>query len=200
MDECENEQGCKRIMQATPPPNLPEEKPPVTYIPPSQTEIVTEYAPPPEPRRNGCLWGLLGAGGCLLLLLVILLIPVLLGISSVSSMFNSVLGIFNPSAVAPVATIYSTQTLVTGVQPLGQLVSVSSQLAKADINIGIQQGALNSCGFGANHVAQGAVEAGIDLTQITENAITYNAVTNTYTLQLPAPQLTSCRIDFIRQY
>jgi hypothetical protein len=186
-------------MQSTPPPNLPEEQPPVTYIPLSQTEIVTESAPP-EQRRNGCLWGMLGAGGCLLILLVILLIPVLLGISSVSGLLNSVVSIFNPRSSPPIATIYSTQTLVTGVQPLGQLVSVSSQLAKADIGIGIQQGTLNSCGFAANHVAQGAIEAGIDLTQITEDAITYNAATNTYTLHLPAPQLTSCRIDFIRQY
>jgi hypothetical protein len=79
-------------------------------------------------------------------------------------------------------------------------VSISAQLAKADIFVGVQQGALNACGFGANHVAQGTIEAGIDLTQITESDVSYSNAMDTYTLTLPPPQLTSCRVDFIRQY
>lgn len=100
----------------------------------------------------------------------------------------------------PKATVVSSQTIVNGIQPMGQLVSISAQVAKADIFVGIQQGALNACGFSVNHVAQGTVEAGIDLNQLKEDGVTYDAETNTYTLNLPAAQLTSCRIDFIDQY
>ncbi len=98
------------------------------------------------------------------------------------------------------ASVTSTQTIVVRIQPLGQLVSVSTQLAKADIFVGVQQSTGNVCGFSANHVAQGAVEAGIDLTLMREEDATYNAETNTYSLTVPAPQLTSCRVDYIRQY
>jgi hypothetical protein len=100
----------------------------------------------------------------------------------------------------PTAKVFSTQTIVNGIQPMGQLVSVSAQLAKADIYVGVKQGALNACGFSANHVAQGTVEAGIDLAQISDGDIVFDEKSNTFTITLPAPQLTSCRIDFIRQY
>jgi len=80
------------------------------------------------------------------------------------------------------------------------LVSISSQLAKADIFVGIEQSTANMCGFSANHVAQGAVEAGIDLTLMHDEDATFDPATNTYTIILPAAQLTSCRLDYIRQY
>jgi hypothetical protein len=144
-------------------------------------------------------WGcskLLGIG-CLsvtiILVVVILALPAV-----VSQVAAGIVGILNPGP--PVASVVSTQTIVQGIQPMGQLVSISAQLAKADIFIGVQQGALNACGFGANHVAQGAIEAGINLTQVTAEDVTYNGVTDAYTLTLPPAQLTSCRVDFIRQY
>lgn len=182
------------MSDSTPPPNLPEERPAVDS---SQVQIIGEGIPQ---QRGGCFWGLAGAGGCAVVILLIFLIPVLLGLTTFNALLNTIVGIFNPAASPATATVITTRTLLTGIQPLGQLVSISTQLAKADIAIGVQQGALNTCGFSARHVAQGAVEAGIDLTQIDENAISYNALTNTYTIQMPAPQLTSCRIDFIRQY
>ena len=87
-----------------------------------------------------------------------------------------------------------------GIQPLGQLVSVSAQLAKADLNVNVYQGNFNTCGYSANHVAQGTVEAGIDLTKIGENSLSYDSAREVYVLIVPKPQLTSCRVDFIRQY
>jgi len=87
---------------------------------------------------------------------------------------------------------------VTSVQQLGQLVSVSAELAKADIEVTVRDGFQNACGRSANHVAQGAVEAGIDLTQLSEGDVVIDETTTTITL--PRPQLTSCRIDFIQQY
>jgi hypothetical protein len=154
--------------------------------------------PERETKRSGCFWGLAGATGCLLLLIIPFIAALLLGVTTVTGLRDSVVGIFNPRPES--ATSLSSQTIVQGIQPMGQLVSISAQLAKADIFIGIQQGALNACGFGANHVAQGTVEAGIDLMQVGESDVSYNQTTDTFTLTLPPAQLTSCRIDFIRQY
>jgi hypothetical protein len=120
-------------------------------------------------------------------------------VTSFSSILGSIGGIFG-AGEPPRAQVISTQTIVQGIQPLGQLVSVSAQLAKADVQVKVYQGAFNSCGFSANHVVQGAVEAGIDLTKINEGALRYDEARETYVLLVPEPQLTSCRVDYIRQY
>ncbi|MBZ0289450.1 MAG: DUF4230 domain-containing protein, partial [Anaerolineae bacterium] len=174
------------------------------YIPPppplTGTIIPGEdiYADPPRQGCSGCAWGVGGALGCLLLLILPVVVLLLMGVITVNGLLSGVQNVLSPKPA--VATVFSTQTIVTGIQPMGQLVSVSSQLAKADIAIGVQQGALNACGFSANHVAQGTVEGGIDLTKISDTDVQYDAANNTYTVLLPAPQVTSCRIDFIRQY
>ena len=132
-----------------------------------------------RPTRNGCLWGVGGAIGCLVLLLIVPITLVLLGVTSVSGLLGGLGGVFGASA-PPSATVISSQTIVQGIQPLGQLVSVSAQLAKADVRVNITQGALNSGGYGANHVVQGAVEAGIDLTQIGTGDLVYDNARGTY--------------------
>ncbi len=162
-------------------------------------------SPPPTPVRTsgnrGCLWILGGIFACVVLTLLIPAVLVLLGVTSVGALLGGVGGALGAYTAPPsVASVISTQTIVQGIQPLGQLISVSAQLAQADIAVSVGQGALNACGHQARHVAQGTIEAGIDLTQITENSLGYNAATDTYTLILPAPQLTSCRVDYIRQY
>ncbi len=158
-----------------------------------------EVEPETRPTRNGCLWGIGGAVGCLLLLLVIPVTLVLLGVTSFSGLLGSLGGLFG--AGAPVtANIISSQTIVQGIQPMGQLVSISAQLAKADVQVRIYQGAFGSCSFNANHVVQGAVEAGIDLTRISAADLRYDAAREVYVLMVPQPQLTSCRVEYIRQY
>lgn len=167
-------------------------------IPHSPEQIVQAMeADQARPRRNGCLWGIAGAAGCLAILLVIPVVLTLLGVTTMGGLLGS-LGL----SLAPPqqATVITTQTIVQGIQPMGQLVSVSAQLAKADVQVNITQGALNSCGYGANHVVQGTIEAGIDLMQLTEDNLGYDAARETYVLIVPAPQLTSCRVDYIRQY
>lgn len=149
----------------------------------------------------GCVWLIVGAFGVLGIALLIPLVLVIFGITTFSNFTSNIGSAFGIGNTGPaVATITTTETIVQGIQPLGQLVSVSTQLAKADIYVGIGQGVLNACGFGANHVAQGSIEAGFDLTQIGEDDLIYDAERDRYTLTLPAPQLTSCRIDYIRQY
>jgi Protein of unknown function (DUF4230) len=177
--------------------------PPSSELIPPPPEPSSTYVQPaddsPRPTRSGCLWGIAGAVGCLLLVLVIPVTLVLLGVTSFSGIVGSIGGLLGAGA-PPQAQVISTQTIVEGIQPMGQLVSVSAQLAKADVQVSIYQGAFGSCGFRANHVVQGAVEAGIDLTQIQPGDLTYDSARETYVLTVPQPELTSCRVDYIRQY
>lgn len=154
----------------------------------------------PAQNRRGCLWLLAGALGCLGVLLLIPLIAIVFGFTSVGLIAQNVQGMFSGAPLPAAASVVSSQTLLVSMQPLGQLVTVSVQLAQADIQVTVQQGTGNLCGFSANHVAQGTIEAGIDFATIHPENITYQAESNTYTVTLPAPQLTSCRLDYIRQY
>ena len=131
-------------------------------------------------------------------LAAVIIVAALLIIRQVDSWRQGMLSFFGGPDTANVT---STQTILTGLQPLGQLVSISASVAKADIAVAVDTGGIGGlCNHRANHVAQGVVEAGIDFTQITENNITYDESTDTYTITLPSPQLTSCRIEYIRQY
>ncbi len=181
------------------PPYLPESQPQTLDTIPQQSEEPTPFTPVAQSQRSGCFWGIAGGLGCVLILMLPFVVAIVMGLTTINGIFGSIQGIFNPQ-IPTVAQVSTTQTIVNSVQPLGQLVSVSAQLAKAEIKINIQQGTLNSCGFSADHVAQGTIEAGIDFTSIDESAILYNEVTDTYTIVLPPAQLTSCRVDFIRQY
>jgi hypothetical protein len=96
--------------------------------------------------------------------------------------------------------IISSGTIIDGVQPLGQLISYNLQLANVNINVGVQSGVGNVCGFSARHAAEGQVQAGIDLTSIGAEDITYDYATNTYTLVMPPVALTNCQVDFLDQY
>lgn len=86
---------------------------------------------------------------------------------------------------------------------MGQLTSISLQLAKANITVDVEQrGVLNNnfCSYWAKYVAQGTIKAGVDLGQITEANISYDEVSETYNITLPQASLTSCSIDMIDQY
>ncbi|MBK8020577.1 MAG: DUF4230 domain-containing protein [Chloroflexi bacterium] len=155
----------------------------------------------PARRRSGCLWGIGGAIGCIAIILLVPTVLTVIGVTSFGTLISGIGTALGAGAPAPaVAEVASTTTIVQGIQPLGQLVSISAQLAKADVSVGIGQGVLNACGFRANHVVQGTVEAGIDLTLIKETDLAYDEENDRYMLIVPAPQLTSCRVDYIRQY
>ena len=161
-------------------------------------EVSTETSQPSR-RPSGCFWVF---GGCLLLPLLLLAIPVVLGFTSVNNLLGGIetgiRSLVQPGPPSAAAT--SSQTIVQSVMPLGQLVSISVQMAKADISVGVHQGALNACGYSANHVAVGAVDAGVDLTQFTPDDVKFDVAANKYIITLPAPQITSCRLESIRQY
>ncbi|MEO8395095.1 MAG: DUF4230 domain-containing protein [Chloroflexota bacterium] len=100
----------------------------------------------------------------------------------------------------PSANVISSKTIVEGIRPLGQLVSLSVQLAKIHMKVNVSQGVLNMCAYSVNHAVQGTIEAGIDLTKINADALRYDAARETYILTVPPAELTSCRIDDIQQY
>ncbi len=186
-----------RIIPASSQPSEPPE-PDRDYPAPPPTEITavpTSQVQSTAGRRSGCMWGMLG---CLALAVIPVVVALVMGLTTVNGLVGGIQNIFSPAP--PVARITTTQTIINSVQPLGQLVSISAQLAKAEIGVSIAQGTLNSCNFSATHVAQGTIEAGVDLTRVSDEAIEYDPSTDTYTIALPSPQLTSCRIDFIRQY
>jgi hypothetical protein len=192
----------------SPPNTLPDEN--VSLIPfhddglpLDPTSYRSQNAPPARQSGTGCrsCLTLIGGGlGCLsIVIIAVIALAILLPTAAVSSLLSSIASALG--ADMPVsAGITSPQSIVTGIQPLGQLVSVSVQLAQADIQVSISQGFVGSCGYTANHVTQGAIEAGIDMTQITTDDLTYDEARNTYVLTVPAPELTSCRVDYIRQY
>ena len=128
-----------------------------------------------------------------LLMASIAVIVVVVGVGLLpNTILNTVRGIFGSP---PVTDITTSETIVTGIKPLGQLVSVEAQVAKAGIAVHIQRGVANACQFTAQHVAQGTLQAGIDLTQITEASVRLDEAEGTYYITLPHAQLTSCSLD-----
>ncbi|GIL09362.1 MAG: hypothetical protein BroJett033_8730 [Chloroflexota bacterium] len=138
--------------------------------------------------------------GCIAVPVALAAVLIFTPVALVSSFINGARGLFNLSPMPASASVIDTPSIINSVLPLGQLVTVNAQLAKADIRVVVRGGMLNSCSFNADHVAVGAVEAGVDLSQLDNSAAHYDETTETYYLTLPVPHLTSCRIEFIRQY
>ncbi len=95
------------------------------------------------------------------------------------------------------AYVRSPLTIVNGIHGIGQLVTVTSEVHKTDVEVEIKRGIFNIGGYRANHIAIGAVEAGIDFDAIDEDSIRYE--NDAYVLTLSAPVITSCRIEHIDQ-
>lgn len=156
---------------------------------------------PGSPSGGGCNQIALGCfaltGIIVLVILVGIIVSILSGVWTINSVLASIGDFFGQPTTA---TIMPSRTIVSSLQPLGQLVSISAEVAQADIGVSVHTGSLNLCGHSANHVARGVIEAGVDITQVEEDSVTYDEATNTYTLTLPAPGITSCRIEYIRQY
>src|SRR5215207_4732705 len=106
---------------------------------PSALDTRAEVKPTPAKSRSWS-WGCLGMVGCLLAVVVIVSLPIILGFTTVNGLLtvvqSSVQNILNPPSVA---IVDPSQTIVQSVMPLGQLVSVSIQLAKADIQVSVHE-------------------------------------------------------------
>ncbi len=102
--------------------------------------------------------------------------------------------------VPPTSTPTNTATpipVLQYIQEMGQLVVISAEFARGDIHVAVNDGA---CSHGADHVAEGVIETGIDFNAIDEDNIERHFFTGDYTIELPPPVVTSCRMDYIRQY
>lgn len=170
-----------------PPPQLPEEQPEITYISPEQTEIVSEPVPN---RRNGCLWGVTGALGCLALLLLPFALAIVLGITTLNGVIGSFQSIFNPQQ--PV--VITATVMLERIQALSQLTTVRynySSLVTTERDMPPILAAL----YGERQimVAVGHVNAGIDLSQLTPDNIVRDG--QTVTITLPPPALQDCFLN-----
>ena len=88
-------------------------------------------------------------------------------------------------------------TIVTGLQAMGDLVTMKYEVHQADLTVEIHRGFLNAGYYSAEHDAIGAIEAGIRFNEIGEDDVHFS--NDAYTLTLPTPIITSCRIEYIDQ-
>ncbi len=161
----------------------------------SQSDESQSHSPRSSGNSRGCLnvLGIIGGivGIIALVAVALFFVAPAAGVAFISNLFN-----LPPSTAQAV----STRTIVNHIQPLGQLVTISAEVAKADIAVSVTTGRLNLCGHSANHVAHGVIEAGIDFAAIAEDNLSYDADSESYALTLPPASITSCRIEYIRQY
>ena len=85
--------------------------------------------------------------------------------------------------------------IIQRMETQAQLVVVKDEVAKRNFHVGVKDGL---CSHGGDFTAQGVIEAGIDFDAIDDDSVTYDSASQTYTLKLPAPEFTSCRIEYIR--
>lgn len=181
-------------------PIPPSDDPPI-YMPPAGSlppQMV--YEGMNRPRFNGCGWAVAIPLGCMGLIAVVVIALAVTGAASFGFFGDTLRSLFAGITLPASARVTSSNTILTGIQPLGQLVTVSVQLAKADVQLNVATGVFNACGFSNDYVAQGTIEAGIDLNAITADDITVDPVTGAVTINAPPPSLTSCRIDYIDKY
>ncbi len=128
-----------------------------------------------------------------LLLIVILLV----GIAIARPIVEFIPAIGNFLGLSPSVQGSTTRTIVNSIQPLGQLVTLSVEVAHANVNVAAST---SLCGYDANHVSQSVIEAGIDISDIGEDSIQYDEENDSYTVNAPAPKITSCRNEYFDQY
>lgn len=186
------------------PEEQPFPEPHNTSSPPGQSQVtvITNVSEPDEKeyaaRRREGLFGLIG---CSAIVITVIAVLIFAPVAVVGGVINGLRGLFNVSSLPLTASVIDTPSIINSVLPLGQLVTVNVQLAQADISVNMHGGGVaNNCYSSAMHVAVGAVEAGVDLSQLDDTAARYDEATETYYLALPTPRLTSCRIEYIRQY
>lgn len=92
------------------------------------------------------------------------------------------------------AMITDSSTLISGIKPLGQFVSISYQEASINNKIDIRDGVLNACNQSAEYAFVVEIKAGTDLTKLEAEDISVDEANQTYTITLPNPILTNCNV------
>ena len=103
-----------------------------------------------------------------------------------------------PATPMPTPTSIPPGAILSSIQASGQLITVRHELALVDLEV--RDPAPLGCTYTAQHVAKGVIEAGIDLTAIGEDSILYDFFGYPEKVTAPAPAISSCRIEYFRQY
>jgi len=123
----------------------------------------------------------------------VVLITILIGITAFS--FNLGWSFLTKAFnVTPNISVVDSRSIVTSIKPLGQLVTVSYQMASADTHVQINRGLLNACQQSAKFAYVVEVQAGTNLKGINESSVVYDEELEVYTITLPPPVLTSCNV------
>lgn len=166
----------------------------------------------PEPSGGilaGCFYGLAGAFACVIFTFVILLGSLFVAgkeltqaIGGVANFFNVDLTFvdwddraeveFDPNTYVPsVEPIQRLAELVTTRYNYSQIVTGQSDMPATLARLYGEELVL---------VAVGHIEAGIDVSALTDDDIAYDAETQTLTVNLPSPRLRACFLDESRSY
>lgn len=144
----------------------------------------------------GCGW-LTAALGCMVLVpLAVIVFGIYTGVATIGGIFDSIGDFFNSEPRQ--ATVESTRTIITSIEAQAQLVTITANFSRSNVQVSVRDGFQNTCGFSASYSAEGSVQAGIDLSLVTEDDITYNTLNETFTITLPPPQLIGCTAE-VRQ-
>ncbi|MEM9951783.1 MAG: DUF4230 domain-containing protein [Chloroflexota bacterium] len=156
--------------------------------------------------NNNCLWGCGGMIGCGVLLIGLVAGTLYLGVNTVFSNFTSffnlptvTVNLGEPALPEIPDTVYVPD--VERVQTLSQL--TTTQYNYANVQSGareIPQWLSILYGDSAVMVTVGTIEAGIDVSGLTQDAIIYDDLARTITITLPAPELQSCFLDESQSY
>jgi len=128
-----------------------------------------------------------------------LLLIVFLVINFLTPISNSITGLLDRLAPPTTAEIVSSQAIISSLRGIGRLVTVTSDTHYRKVHVGIKQGIWIFDGvtsYGADHEAEGIIEAGIDFTRIRSDSLTCE---DTCTLIVPHPTITNCTIVRLRQ-
>lgn len=130
---------------------------------------------------------------------LIVLFIVFLVINFLTPITNSITNLLDRLAPPATAEVISTQAILSSLRGIGKLVTVTSDPHSRIVHVGIEQGIWIFDGlgsYGADHVAEGIIEAGIDFTKIRSDSLRCE---DTCTLIVPHPTITNCTIVRLRQ-
>ena len=172
-------------------PLLPSSKP-AAVTPADDWDDLDDIDAAMTDSRSGCTWFALGALGCLTVPVVALAIVLIMGLNTLGGVLDGVRGIFNPPP--PVYNFYAPALVLDRVQSLSQLTVTRynfSNVVTSERDLPYVLSALYRDRL--TMVIVGHVNAGIDLSKMTEDDIRSDG--ETLTLRLPAPELQDCFLN-----
>lgn len=126
---------------------------------------------------------------------VILLIVYIL-INFFTPMTTSLSNLMDRLAPPPSVDVMSSRVIINSLRDIGKLVTVTSEPHVRKIRIELNQGLFGLTSYGADHIAEGIIEAGIDFTKVRGDSLRCE---ESCSLLVPQPSITNCIIVRLRQ-